>query len=124
MIYAEEGKERDSFIEFAEKALGVLAKEEYNNFLAMFDSSRLTVQDLILALKYLDDTRTVLKIDNSLLVKNKDQRIDFFAYTDGRGYHLDFDLTTNGELNDLTMQIEFLRKENGYFVVLDDLHTL
>lgn len=37
---------------------------------------------------------------------------------------MDYDLTTNGELNDLTIQIDFLKKENGYIAVLDDLHTL
>lgn len=37
---------------------------------------------------------------------------------------MDYDLTTNGEINDLTLQVVFLKKENGYFVELDDLHTL
>ena len=79
MIYAEKGKEQDSFIDFAEKALGKLSEEKYSDFLAMFDSSRLTEQDLIFALKYLDDTNPVQKIDNPLLVKSKNQRIEFFT---------------------------------------------
>lgn len=124
MIYAEEGKEQERFIDFAENALGILAKEKYSDFLAVFDSSRLTEQDLYLALKYLDDTRPMVKIDDPVLLKNRLQRIDFLAYTDGRGYCMDYDLTTNGEPNDLTVQIEFLKKDNGYFVELDDLHTL
>lgn len=61
MIYAEKGKEQDCFIDFAEKALGMLAKEKYGAFLAVFDSSRLTEQDLTSALQYLDETRPVLK---------------------------------------------------------------
>lgn len=124
MIYAEEGKEQERFIDFAENALGILAREKYSDFLAVFDSSRLTEQDLYLALKYLDDTRPMVKIDDPVLLKNRLQRIDFLAYTDGRGYCMDYDLTTNGEPNDLTVQIEFLKKDNGYFVELDDLHTL
>ncbi len=124
MIYTEEGKEQDSFIDFVEKALGILSEEKYSEFLAMFDSSRLEEQDLILALRYLDDTRPVLKIDNPLLVKDKHQSTDFFAFNDGSGYSLDYDLTTNGEINDLTIQISFLKKENGYFVEFDDLHAL
>ena len=51
MIYAEKGKEQDSFIDFVEKALGKLSEEKYSDFLAMFDSSRLTEQDLIFALR-------------------------------------------------------------------------
>lgn len=124
MIYAEKGKEQDSFIDFVEKALGKLSEEKYSDFLAMFDSSRLTEQDLIFALKYLDNTNPVQKIDNPLLVKSKNQRIEFFTYRDGRGYAMDYDLTTDGEINDLTIQIEFLKKENGYAAGLDDLHTL
>lgn len=124
MIYAEEGKEQERFIDFAENALGILAREKYSDFLAVFDSSRLTEQDLYLALRYLDDTQPMVKIDDPVLLKDRLQRIDFLAYTDGRGYCMDYDLTTNGEPNDLTVQIEFLKKDNGYFVELDDLHTL
>ena len=37
---------------------------------------------------------------------------------------MDYALTTDGEINDLTLQIEFLKKGDGYIVSLDDLHTL
>ena len=125
MIYAEKGKEQDCFIDFVEKALGILAKEKYRDFLAVFDSSRiLTEQDLIFALQYLDETRPVLKIDDPALVKSQNQEIDLFTFNDGSGYSMDYDLTTDGEKNDLTLQIEFLKKGNGYIVSLDDLHTL
>ena len=71
MIYAEKGKERECFIDFVEKALGILAKGKYRDFLAVFDNSRiLTEQDLIFALQYLVETRPVLKIDDPALVKN------------------------------------------------------
>ena len=62
MIYAEKGKEQECFIDFVEKALGILAQEKYHDFLAVFDNSRiLTEEDLISALQYLDETRPVLK---------------------------------------------------------------
>ena len=57
MVYAEKGKEQESFIAFIEHALGILSAENYSSFLAQFDSSRLSEQDLILALRYLDETR-------------------------------------------------------------------
>ena len=125
MIYAEKGKEQDCFIDFVEKALGILAKEKYQEFLAVFDSSRiLTEQDLIFALQYLDETRPVLKIDDPKQVKSQNQKIDLFTFRDGSGYCMDYDLTTDCKINDLTLQIEFLKKGNGYTVSLDDLHTL
>ena len=125
MIYAEKGKEQECFIDFVEKALGILAQEKYRDFLAVFDNSRiLTEEDLISALQYLDETRPVLKIDDPKQVKNQNQEIDLFTLCDGSGYCMDYDLTTDGEINDLTLQIEFLKKGDGYIVSLDDLHTL
>ena len=125
MIYAEKGKERECFIDFVEKALGILAKEKYRDFLAVFDNSRiLTEQELISALQYLDETRPVLKIDDPKQVKSQNQEIYLVALRDGSGYCMDYDLTTDGEMNDLTLQVEFLKKGDGYIVSLDDLHTL
>ncbi len=103
--------------------MGKLAKEDYTSFLSMFDRS-MTEPELILCLRYLDKTRPVLKIDDPAQVKSQNQRVDLFVFRDGRGYHMDYDLTTNGEKNDLTLQVEFLKEKDGYVVALDDLHTL
>lgn len=125
MIYAEKGKEQECFIDFVEKALGILAQEKYHDFLVVFDNSRiLTEEDLISTLQYLDETRPVLKIDDPKQVKNQNQEIYLVALRDGSGYCMDYALTTDGEINDLTLQIEFLKKGDGYIVSLDDLHTL
>ena len=125
MIYAEKGKEQECFIDFVEKALGILAQEKYHDFLAVFDNCRiLTEEDLISALQYLDKTRPVLKIDDPKQVKNQNQEIYLVALRDGSGYCMDYDLTTDGEMNDLTLQVEFLKEGDGYIVSLDDLHTL
>ena len=125
MIYAEKGKEQECFIDFVEKALGILAQEKYHDFLVVFDNSRiLTEEDLISALQYLDKTRPVLKIDDPKQVKNQNQEIYLVGLRDGSGYCMDYALTTDGEINDLTLQIEFLKKGDGYIVSLDDLHTL
>ena len=44
MIYAEKGKEQECFIDFVEKALGILAQEKYRDFLAVFDNSRIYME--------------------------------------------------------------------------------
>ena len=43
------------------------------------------------------------------------------VYSDRSGFHVDYDLTTDGELNDLTLQMSFLFTESGALVakVLD-----
>lgn len=123
MIYVEKGKEQDSFIAFIEHALGILSKKEYKSFLSLFDNSRLAEQDLIRALQYLDETCPVLKIDDPALMKIN-QKINLIAFNDGSGYYMDYDLTTNGKINDLTLQVEFKKKGEGYIVLFDDLHTM
>ena len=52
---------------------------------------------------------------------NREEPIEF---DDGSGYHLDYDIPLNGEWSDLTAQFEFLKRPNGYAVVLHDLHVM
>ena len=96
MIKVETGKEKDCFVAYIEQALAKLSIEDDDAFLSLFDTSRLS---------------------------NK-QDIYLEAFDDSSGYFMDYDLMTDGELNDLTLQVEFIKKENGYFVVLNDLRTL
>ena len=124
MIYVDKGKEQEQFISFVEHAISILAEENYVSFLSLFDSSRLAEQDLILALKYLEESRPTVRVDNPTQIKNENQIIYMNSYNDGSGYWMDYDLTTDGELNDLTVQIAFLKQKEGYSVVLDDLHAL
>ena len=119
MIKVETGKEKDCFVAYIEQALAKLSIEDDDAFLSLFDTSRLSKKDLILALRYLDETQPVMKIDDPTSTKNK-QDIYLEAFDDSSGYFMDYD----GELNDLTLQVEFIKKENGYFVVLNDLRTL
>ncbi|MCH4285568.1 MULTISPECIES: DUF7668 domain-containing protein [Bacillota] len=123
MIKVETGKEKDCFVAYIEQALAKLSIEDDDAFLSLFDTSRLSKKDLILALRYLDETQPVMKIDDPTSTKNK-QDIYLEAFDDSSGYFMDYDLMTDGELNDLTLQVEFIKKENGYFVVLNDLRTL
>ena len=124
MIYVETGKERESFVKFVEDALEILSTEDYGGFLSLFDSSRLQEKDLILALRYLDETWPVLKIDNPKTTAKDDIRYDLICFKDKSGYTMDYDLTTDGVSNDLTLQIEFRLSGTGYQVILEDLHVL
>ena len=124
MIQVRIGQEEKEFISYVEKALSKLAKEEYAAFLGMFDSRRVSIDGLILALKYLEEDCPITKIDDPTKIKCSEQRISIQQYNDGSGYHMDYDLTTDGELNDLTIQIEFLKHGIDYSVSLEDLHTM
>lgn len=50
--------------------------------------------------------------------------IEVVEFDDKRGYAFDYDVPLNGEWSDLTAQFEFLRRSDGYSVVLHDLHVL
>lgn len=46
------------------------------------------------------------------------------ALNDGRGYSFDHDVPLDGRWSDLTAQFDFLRRPDGYAVVLQDFHVL
>ncbi len=52
------------------------------------------------------------------------REIEVVAFDDESGYAFDYDVPLNGEWSDLTAQFEFLKRPNGYAVVLHDLHML
>ena len=52
-------------------------------------------------------------------------QLSCIVYSDGRGFHADYDLTTDGELNDLTLNMDFLFTESGAFAVkILDAHVM
>ncbi len=124
MIIVEKGKEQEEFLTFMEHAITMLSEEQYEAFIALFDDSRMSEKELILALKYLDETCSAVKIDNPKCVKKSMQRVDLIFLRDGSGYCMDYDLFTEGQPNDLTVQIEFKKEKEGFFVTLEDIHTL
>lgn len=53
------------------------------------------------------------------------RQLNFYHYNDGTGFGIDYDLTTQGEINDLTLQMEFLYDDKqGLVAKFEDLHVL
>lgn len=52
------------------------------------------------------------------------REIKVVKYDDGSGYTFNYDVPLNGQWSDLTARFEFLKRANGYAVVLQDLHVL
>ncbi|MNJ67269.1 hypothetical protein D3C77_634280 [compost metagenome] len=66
-----------------------------------------------------------LNIDNPYEVPlPSDHRSDLYEYNDGSGYGFEYDLTSEGELNDYTIMFDFIKTDNGYFAYLTDIHIL
>ena len=53
-----------------------------------------------------------------------DGRPSLVALADGHGFSFEHDLPLGGVWSDLTAQFEFLRRPDGYAVVLHDIHVL
>jgi hypothetical protein len=53
-----------------------------------------------------------------------DGRPSLVEFNDGRGYSFEHDIPLGGAWSHLTAQFEFLRRPNGYAVVLHDIHVL
>ena len=75
-------------------------------------------------LLYLDDSSNIFKVDDPMKVECSRPCMDIGQFKDGSGYWIDYDLFTNGEPNDLTIQVIFLKNGTDYSDELHDLHTL
>ncbi|MCR5122899.1 MAG: hypothetical protein K6B74_10830 [Ruminococcus sp.] len=52
-------------------------------------------------------------------------QLEIYVYDNGTGFGAEYDLTTNGELNDLTLMLEFRPDENGVLQpYIEDIHVL
>ena len=52
-------------------------------------------------------------------------QLNIYVYDNGSGFRAEYDLTTNGEPNDLTLMIDFLYDENGILKpYIYDIHVL
>lgn len=50
--------------------------------------------------------------------------ISFYMYNSRKCFAVDYDLTTDGEINDFTLQMEFLFTDNGINAYILDVHIL
>ena len=94
MIKARHSQEIEDFIFFIEQTLSLLAEEKYDDFLAMYDSSRISGEGLLLALRYLDEDRPIVKVDDPMKAECSRPNIYTGQFKDGSGYWIDYDLAT------------------------------
>ena len=52
------------------------------------------------------------------------QQLNFYHFNNGSGLAADYDLTSDGERNDLTLQMEFLYEGEGLRAVFLDVHVM
>ena len=121
LILIDIDNQESQFSSYLNYAVSLLANKKYQDFIDFFDESDLNVEELVLALKYMDNSRPICLIDNP---NNSNCIRGIFKYNNGSGYAVDYDLMSNGKSNDLTLQVEFIIDGNNYSVCLEGLHTL
>ena len=53
------------------------------------------------------------------------QQFTSYFWKNGKGFSVDYDLTTDGKLNDLTLQVDFFfQKDHTLRAVITDIHVL
>ena len=65
-----------------------------------------------------------LPVVTSMSSASGEQRASLIALSDRSGYAYDHDLPLNGQWSDLTAQFEFIKRPNGFAVILHDIHVL
>ena len=56
---------------------------------------------------------------------NEYHKFEVFLWKNNKGFSVDYDLTTNGDINDLTLQMDFFFQEDGSLkAVITDIHVL
>lgn len=99
---------------------------------AKFQDERITIDDFKeWAERYLEDNE-LSHYDKYGVPNNFQPKYDkslyhqfsVYIYNNGIGFSVDYDLTTNGEINDLTLIMEFIFSDNGVKAYIVDIHVL
>ncbi len=51
-------------------------------------------------------------------------RSDVFAYNDGSGWGIEYDLPLNGVVSDFTLMFDLIKHDGDLLVILDDCHVM
>ena len=113
-------------IECMKKLVNALSEKDYDGFYALLDASVWTLEDL----KEFAELNLEMDIDKfgtPLHHVEKAGAYDqcaLYEFDDDTGFAVDYDLTTDGDWNDWTLQMEFLYEGDFLKVILSDIHIL
>lgn len=116
--------------EVIRSVVDLLSKRQYNKLETAAKMEALTceeVRELVDGYLELNELSQIDPFDAecSFRPKYEYHQMNFYHYKNGSGFKADYDLTTDSELNDLTLQMEFIYEENdGLSARLLDLHVL
>jgi hypothetical protein len=127
IIPASEDEPAVTFTRFARDWFCLLARGAFADAASRLDEpnsygERWNAEQIQEALRNYAHTEAVQVSDPDTLAG--DGRPSLVEFDDGRGYSFYHAVPLRGEWSDLTAQFEFLRRPQGYAVVLHDIHVL
>jgi hypothetical protein len=112
------GKEKEAIITFSREIVDAIAEGNYNLVFIKVDETRnwdiSLLSEVIESFKEDNDIEKIDKYDVECTFKpnypngSKYKQEDIFLFNDNSGFGYEYNLTTNGEPNDLVLNMEFL----------------
>lgn len=130
MIHKNTENEQELFLHFIKDFLQLLSAQKVDEAYNMLDNHAnynraWSKENLQLFLQLNMEDEPHLKIDNPYVVPlPSNHRFDVYEYNDKSGYGVEYDLTSDGELNDFTIMFDFIKTDNGYLAYLTDIHVM
>lgn len=130
MIKYELEKERISAEKIVEQVVNAISEADYSKIADIVDDidclSIAEIEELAEGFKSINDLEGFdsYGIPCSFKPKYEYHQLNFYKWDDGKGMSCEYDLTTDGDLNDLTLMIDFYYEENMLKSIFKDLHVL
>lgn len=130
MIRYEQGKEVTSAEKVVEQVVNAISEADYSKIAEIVDDLDCWSADKI------KECAEGFKSANSLRCFDRHgvpcsfkpwyeyNQLKFYKWDDGTGMSCEYDLTTDGDLNDLTLMMDFYFEKNMLRSVFKDLHVL
>ena len=125
--YKENYQKEEKVIEVLKKILRAIRLNNYSEIIDCVDGSE--VDDVRELLEYIDDSLQLNdfdKIDEYGVECNfhpnyEYSQLQVYEFNDQTGFAVEYQMTSNSELVDLTLKLEFLYQEDGYNITSIDV---
>ncbi len=111
-------------IEILTKVLKALHSKNYKKIIKIVDKSEIDdLEDFLKLALQLGFFKRIDKYGKPCNFKPKYEykQLTIDEYDDGSGFFLDYDMTTNSELSDYSLQLKFLYSDNGLISIFENI---
>ena len=130
MVEYKSGSETVQAEKVIEKVVDVISERDYSKISTIVDELNNWSISLISEIveNFIEDNNLErfdpYKTPCKFKPKYEYKQLNFYKWDDGRGMSCEYDFTTNGDLNDLTLMIDFYYEGNMLKSIFQDLHVM